>query len=322
MIPTRSARPVRLVAAVVLALVLAGCAGAAPGGPAPSISRGTVAAEGQVRSDCPAAPDSRPARYGTVRADDGSTWPVPAAPPAADAPRLVTGFIACGPPIPFTGFDPATAPVTTVDPDGEVISGILFGDNDVQLFVNGVLVGVDPVPYAPLNAVVVRFRATAPVTYAVRLVDGEEGLGVGTERLGSPVHAGDGGFIAAFSDGTVTDERWSAQSFSLAPLPARDSVVERGPVHDTSALGDTYPESAENPGCGLDCFAAHYPVPADWASPRFDDRVWPAAVPFTSAQVGGSLPPEVLGEFTRRGARFIWSSSLVRDNLVLARTTR
>lgn len=309
----------RLVVAAVLALVLGGCSSAAPA--APSISRGTVAAEDEVRSDCPAAPDSRPARYGTVRADDGSTWPVPAAPPADDAPRLVTGSIACGPASPFA-VDPTTAPITTVDPDGEVISGILFGDNDVQLFVDGVLVGVDPVPYTPLNAVVVRFRAKAPVTYAVRLVDGEEGLGVGTERLGSPVHAGDGGFIAAFSDGTVTDDRWRAQSFSIAPLPARDAVVERGAVHDTSALGNTYPESAENPGCGLDCFAARYPIPPDWASPRFDDRAWPAAVPFTVAQVGGSLPPEVLAEFTRRGARFIWSSSLVRDNVVLARTTR
>ena len=58
------------------------------------------------------------------------------------------------------------------------------------------------------------------------------------ERLGSPVHAGDGGFIAAFSDGTVTGDRWRAQSFYVAPLPARDGdrILGYGAVRGTGEL--------------------------------------------------------------------------------------
>jgi hypothetical protein len=44
------------------------------------------------------------------------------------------------------------------------------------------------------------------LTYALKAVDWEERLGLGMETSrGNDWHAGDGGLLARFSDGTVTD---------------------------------------------------------------------------------------------------------------------
>ena len=76
--------------------------------------------------------------------------------------------------------------------------------------------------------------------------------------------------IARFSDGTVTDDSWRAQSFYIAPLAKPGDVVERGDIHDTSTLGRVYP-AAKLPACQERCFAVHYPVPENWVAPDFDD---------------------------------------------------
>ena len=93
---------------------------------------------------------------------------------------------------------------------------------------------------------------------------------------GNPWHAGDGGLIARFSDGTVTDSTWKAQSYYIAPLEAPGEVVERGNIHDTTALGRVHPH-ARMPKCEDRCYAVHYAVPANWAAPSFDDSAWPRA---------------------------------------------
>ena len=70
----------------------------------------------------------------------------------------------------------------------------IVADNYFELYVNGKLVGVDPVPYTPFNSAIVRFRAKQPYTYALKLVDWEEKLGLGMEWM--PNHdwwPGDGG---------------------------------------------------------------------------------------------------------------------------------
>jgi len=49
-------------------------------------------------------------------------------------------------------------------------------------------------------------------TIAVKVIDWEENLGLGSENnRGKKFHPGDGGFIASFSDGTVTNDKWKAQ---------------------------------------------------------------------------------------------------------------
>jgi hypothetical protein len=112
------------------------------------------------------------------------------------------------------------------------------GDNYFELYINGQLIGVDATPYTPFNSHVVRFRVKQPYTIAVLAQDWEDKLGLGMEVFqGNPWHSGDGGFVAKFSDGTVTDSTWKAQSFYIAPLQHPDDVVEYGNIHDTSHLG-------------------------------------------------------------------------------------
>jgi hypothetical protein len=145
----------------------------------------------------------------------------------------------------------AREPIVEIDPDGEVITGYIVADNYFKLYVNGKLIGIDPIPFTP------RFKAKRPYTYALKAVDWEERLGLGMEtNRGTDWRAGDGGLIARFSDGTVTDSTWRAQSFYIAPLARPDDVVENGNIHDTSKLGRVHP-IAKVPDCRERCFAVH-----------------------------------------------------------------
>jgi hypothetical protein len=209
-----------------------------------------------------------------------------------------------------------------IDPDGELITAHIVADNYFELYVNGTLVATDNTPYTPFNSAIVQFRAKRPLTYAFKLVDWEENLGLGTELMrGDPWYPGDGGLIARFSDGTVTDHTWRAQSFYIAPLNTPSDVTEKpGNIHDTSALGRVHPH-AKKPPCQDKCFAVHYPIPANWASPNFNPQ-WPAAVEYTDEEVGvTNLPAYTKFPNHFQGARWIWSSNLVFDNLVFIRKT-
>ena len=287
-----------------------------------SVSQGPAEVTAPDIAPCPAAPDARRSVVGVIDASDGTTWSTPAdlAPP--DARKLDDLYNDCTGVRPngIADVDLDDVPILEIDPGGEVVTGYLFGDNYFELSVNGRLVGVDPVPYTPFNAAVVRFRVNRPVTYAVKLVDWEENPGLGTERLGAdPFHAGDGGFIASFSDGTVTDASWQAQTFSIAPLQQPDDVVEREDgSRGTAPLGDT----AKPGACAERCYATRYPIRPDWADPSVDPG-WPAATTYTEAQVGTNFPAyqNFRPELAAGGAQFIWSSDLVLDNLVLARVT-
>ncbi|MBF4317705.1 hypothetical protein EAY30_22735, partial [Vibrio anguillarum] len=110
--------------------------------------------------------------------------------------------------------DEDSVPVTIVDANGEEITGYIFADNYFELYINGQLVAVDTVPFTPFNSSIVKFKVNKPYTIAVKVIDWEENLGLGTEdNRGKAFHPGDGGFIASFSDGTVTSSDWQAQTF-------------------------------------------------------------------------------------------------------------
>ncbi len=216
----------------------------------------------------------------------------------------------------------ADVPVVEIDADGEVVTGYIVADNYFEVYVNGKLVGVDAVPFTPFNSAIVKFKAKRPYTYALKLVDWEEKLGVGMEKMpDNDWHPGDGGVIARFSDGTVTDSTWKAQSFYIAPLASPDDVLEKRNVHDTTKLGRTHPLS-KKPSCQEKCYAVHYPIPETWAAASLDDAGWPRAYEYTDEDVGVTT----LTAYTRypeafEGARWIWTVNLVYDNLVLARKT-
>jgi hypothetical protein len=223
--------------------------------------------------------------------------------------------------------NPANAPIVEIDPDGEVITGYIVADNYFEVYVNGKLVAVDSAPFTPFNSAILRFKVKRPYTIAILGVDWEGRLGQGMELFpntpkGNPWHPGDGGLIAKFSDGTVTDSTWKAQSFYIAPLNSPDEVVEaRGNIHDTTPLGRVHPV-AKKPDCREKCYAVHYPIPANWQSPRFNDTLWPRAFEYTDTDIGvTNLPAYTRYPELFDGARWIWTVNLVFDNLVIVRKT-
>jgi hypothetical protein len=259
---------------------------------------------------------------GGITATDGTVWTVPA------VTQFATGTKAADLYNEVTGVTPATiaaaatnisnVPTVVVDEDGEVVTGYVFADNYFELYVNGSLVAVDPVPYTPFNSCVVKFKAKRPITYAFKLVDWEENLGLGTElNGGNSYYPGDGGLMASFSDGTVTNGNWKAQSFNIAPLDSAGSVTELADGTHNSSAATTH-NLTEN------AYALHYAVPSTWYSKTFSDSGWPSATTYTEATVGVNNKPAYTNfpaQFSNSGAQFIWSSNLVLDNEVIVRYT-
>ena len=261
---------------------------------------------------------ARVTAVGTITSTDAKVWTVPAQTNFAKGPYLPDLYNQC------SGVTPAnigavnlnSLPVTVIDAGGDVITGYIFGDNYFELYINGILVGVDPVPYTPFNSCVVKFKVSRPYTIAVKLVDWEENLGIGTElNMGNAFHAGDGGFIAQFSDGTVTDATWKAQTFYIAPIENLSNVVELANGTRSSAAATT------TPTCNGNCYGIHYDIPASWNTTTFNDAIFPAATLYSAATVGVNFPAyqNFLSQWSN--AKFIWSSNLILDNLVLVRKT-
>ena len=269
------------------------------------------------------ATGQRISSVGSITATDGTVWTVPAATQfttSNKASDLYNDLTAVTPStISAAATSIANVPTVIVDADGEIVTGYIFADNYFELYVNGSLVAVDPVPYTPFNSCVVKFKAKRPITYAIKLVDWEENLGLGTELNGTNTHhPGDGGLMASFSDGTVTNSSWKAQTFNISPLDDPTLVTElANGTRDSSAVSTTHllTETA---------YALHYAVPTDWFSKTFADSGWPAATTYTEATVGVANKPaynNFPAQFSSSGAQFIWSSNLVLDNEVLVRYT-
>ncbi len=273
-------------------------------------------------------PSFRKTPLGTITATDGKVIILPA------ETIYTTGVKAGGDLQNYCiGVDPKTldevkaltdkTPVIEIDPDGEVITGYLNADNYFEMYVNEKLVAVDAVPYTPMNGSIVRFKAKRPYTIAIKMVDWEENLGLGSElNRNNKWHPGDGGVMARFSDGTVTDSTWRAQSFYIGPLVKLEDLLELpGNLHSTEKLGRTHPLRTM-PTCEDKCFGVHYDIPADWKSKAFNDKVWPRAYEFTDDEMGINA----MVSYTRfpqlfTDARWIWSQSLVYDNVVIVRKT-
>ena len=275
----------------------------------------------------------RKSAVGQITATDGTviTEPADTAAGRGLGPKSFDLYNECNQVLPenTAATSAAKVPVVEIDADGEVITGYIVADNYYEMWVNGKLVSVDNTPYTPFNSAIVKFKVKRPYTMAFLLVDWDEHLGLGMEQFPVPVtpatsqwYPGDGGLIARFSDGTMTDSSWKAQTFFIAPLMDPKEVVERGNIHDTPNLGGRTHPFARKPNCEAKCYAVHYPIPANWQSPRFNDSNWPRAWEFTDQEIGVTALPA----YTRYpelfdGARWIWTQNLVLDNVVIARKT-
>lgn len=270
---------------------------------------------------------SRASAVGEITSDDGTVWTVPAATNFETAPYAADLFNECGGEelTSFSQLDLESVPLMNAGGTEEFV-GYIFADNYFELYVNGKLLTVDPVPFTKFNSNVVRFKAARPVNLAIMMVDWEENLGLGSENnRGKAFHPGDGGLVAHFRDASgdtvsITDASWRAQTFYTSPLNTRDCLLINGSIRDSSACSTDGVDDAT----GFE--AAHWAVPTDWMMPDFDDSVWPEAVTFTNETVGVKNKPaftNFIDVFDTPGADalFIWSSNLVLDNLVLLRTT-
>ena len=266
----------------------------------------------------PGCAGSRVTSVGTITSSDSKVWIVPAQTNFTSGPYLPDLYNQCSNVVPpnLNAVNLNSLPVTVIDNSGDTIIAYLFGDNYFELYINGVLVGVDPVPYTPFNSCIVKFKVSRPYTIAVKLVDWEENLGIGTENNNNnPYHAGDGGFIAKFSDGVVTDNTWLAQTYYIAPLGNPNDVIELSDSTRSTAGVST------SPACNANCYGVHFNEPVGWNLPLFNDVHWPLASIYSAATVGVNFPAYQNFSSVWSNAKFIWSSNLVLDNLVLLRKT-
>lgn len=216
--------------------------------------------------------------------------------------------------------------IIAVDPDGEVFTTYIFADNYFEMYVNGIPVGKDKVPFTQFNSSIVKFKAKKPFTIAMKLVDWEEHLGVGCEaNRGKPFHAGDAGMVAVIKDSenniiATTDENWKAQTFYMAPIVDLSCVSEEGNYRYSKNC------STEGGQDGSSFYALHWELPSDWMKTNFDDSNWPNATTFSNREIGVNNKPAYTNftsvfDATEKDAKFIWSTNVVLDNEVLVRYT-
>ncbi|MFN8360156.1 MAG: T9SS type A sorting domain-containing protein [Candidatus Kapaibacterium sp.] len=216
--------------------------------------------------------------------------------------------------------------IVTIDPSGEVITAYVFADNYFEMYINGVAVGKDNVPFTQFNSNIVRFRVKRPFTIAMKLVDWEENLGLGSESNGGfAYHPGDGGMVAVFTDATgeivaITDKTWKAQTFYTSPITDLSCPTEQGALR----LSDKC--STQNSQDGSKYYALHWVVPEGWMNPGFQDADWPSASTYSNESIGVNNKPAYTN-FTsifddpKKDAQFIWSSNVILDNEVIVRYT-
>ncbi len=275
--------------------------------------------------DC--GPKSQPSAVGEIRSNENAIRTVPAATNFDSAPKASDLFNECGGTQLSSISQLDLQSVALLDAGGrEEFVMYLFADNYFELYVNGELLAVDPVPYTPLNSSVVRFKADRPLTIAVLAVDWEQNLGLGSENSGGMTfNPGHGGFVAHLQDSSkntvaITDRKWRAQTFYTSPLKNRNCLVSSRQIRRST------PCDTRGANYAASFSGAHWDLPGDWMMPSFDDSIWPSASTYSNKKVGVSNKrafTNFKAVFDTEGADadFIWSSNLVLDNMVVLRTT-
>lgn len=273
----------------------------------------------------------RIAAVGTITASDNTVWTVPSETnftnssfPTASDLYNPDGNKYANSAAALAAFD--NSKIIEVDAGGEVITGYIFADNYFELYVNGVAVGKDAIPFTDFNSHIVKFRVSKPYTIAMKLVDWEERLGLGCEKQGTKkYHPGDGGLVAVFKDTTgaivcTTNSDWKAQTFYIAPIKDFSCVSEVGTTRYSTNC------NTEDVSNGSGYAALHWAIPAGWMNENFDDSAWPNASTYSNGTVGVDNK-SAFTNFTdvfdngTNDAQFIWSTNLILDNEVIVRKT-
>ena len=276
--------------------------------------------------------NGRNSPVGTITSTDNVTWTVPAEvnfedtsfPTASDLHNPCSGVQYNTAAEAIAALDGSD--IIEVDASGTVYTAYVFADNYFEMYVNGVPVGKDNVTFTQFNSNVVRFRATAPFTVAMKLVDWEENVGVGTEdNQGFSHSAGDGGMVAVIKDASdnivaTTGSDWKAQTYYTAPIQDLTCPTESGTTRSSANCSTIGSDDAS------EYYGLHWATPDNWTSASFDDSTWPAATTYTNTTIGVDNKvayTDFTDIFDDSGddATFIWSTNVVLDNLVLVRYT-
>ncbi len=269
---------------------------------------------------------------GLIKSTDGKQWTVPAStnfsnknfPAASDLYNSCNGNTYSNVQEAISKLDGSD--IIEIDQDGTLFTAYIFADNYFEMYINGIPVGKDMVPFTPFNSSIVRFTVTKPYTIAMKLVDWEENLGLGSENSrGNAFHAGDGGMVAVIKDmdnNTIatTDENWKAQTFYTAPIKDLSCVTETGLIRASKNCDET------DSNDGTSYFGLHWELPSDWEKVIFDDSNWPNATIYSNKTIGVDNKKsytnflEIFDNETN-DAKFIWSSNVVLDNEVIVRYT-
>lgn len=214
--------------------------------------------------------------------------------------------------------------IIEIDANGEVVTAFIFADNYFEMYINGVAVGKDLVPFTQFNSSIVRFKVNRPFSIAILAVDWEENSGLGTEsNQGFAHHPGDGGLVAVFKDSNssiiaTTGSEWKAQTFYTAPIQDLSCPTESGTIRSSSSCSTSGTSDASS------FYALHWPIPSDWTLASFDDSTWPSATTYTNATIGVDNKSAYtnftdLFDDSNNDAEFIWSTNVVLDNEVILR---
>ncbi|WP_324028245.1 hypothetical protein QSV08_10020 [Maribacter sp. BPC-D8] len=274
----------------------------------------------------------RKTAVGEITSIDGKTWTVPSEtnyknnsfPFAADLHNTCDGKNYETAQEALSHFNDEN--IIEIDADGEIYTAYIFADNYFEMYVNGIPVGKDKVPFTQFNSNFVKFKAQKPFTMAMKLVDWEEHLGVGCEEnRGKSYHAGDGGMVAVVKNDkeeivAITNEDWKAQTFYTAPITDLSCTSEEGVYRYSTNCDDTGAQDGSN------FYALHWQLPTNWMNTNFDDSNWPKASTFTNEGIGVDNKSAYTNftsifDDTNHDAEFIWSTNVVLDNEVLVRYT-
>ncbi len=214
--------------------------------------------------------------------------------------------------------------IVLIDSFGEVFTAFIFADNYFEMYVNGVPVGKDKVPFTQFNSSIVRFKVKKPFTIAMMLVDWEENLGLGSELNGGfAYHPGDGGVVATIIDNqnkivATTNADWRVQTYYTAPIKDLTCLSEVGKYRYSSNCN----HSDVNDGSQF--FGIHWKLPNNWYQKDFIDTFWPFATTYLNSEIGVDNKPAYTNfkdifDQTGFDAQFIWTSNVILDNLILAR---
>ena len=273
----------------------------------------------------------RIASLGTIKSSDGQTWVVPAdvnyannAFPFATDLYNPDGIQHASAANALAAFD--NSKIIEVDVNGEVMTAYIFADNYFELYINGIAIGKDAIPFTQFNSHILKFKVITPYTIAMKLVDWEEILGLGSEnQSGFEYHSGDGGIVTVIKDvdgntTAITGSKWKAQTFYSSPIKDLTCPTENGTVRITNAC------NTDDTNHGSAFYGLHWEIPSNWMDKDFDDSDWPNATTYTNTEIGVDNKVSYTNfidvfDATSNDAEFIWSTNIILDNEVLVRYT-